>query len=37
MEGHSDKSTPAACSRPDCEGCDIQGELLCIHTPKDLI
>ena len=37
MDGHSDKSTAAACSRPDCEGCDIQGELLCIHTPKDLI
>ncbi len=37
MEELSDKTTAAACSRQDCEGCEIQGKLLCIHTPKDLI
>jgi len=34
---HPVKTTAAACSRQDCEGCEIQGKLLCIHTPKDLI
>lgn len=29
--------TSAACSRQDCEGCKIQGKLICVHTPKDLI
>ena len=37
MDEHSDKTTAAACSRQNCEGCEIQGKLLCIHTPKDLI
>ena len=37
MDEHSDKTTAAACSRQVCEGCEIQGNLLCIHTPKDLI
>lgn len=37
MDGHSDKKTAAACSRQDCESCEIQGKLLCIHTRKDLI
>lgn len=32
-----EKTTAAACSRQDCEGCEIQGKLLCIHTPKDLV
>jgi hypothetical protein len=35
--GRSDKTTAAACLRQDCEGCEIEGKLLCIHTPKDLI
>ncbi|UCC64785.1 MAG: hypothetical protein JSV36_07025 [Anaerolineae bacterium] len=34
-EGH--KSTAAACSRQTCEGCEIQGKLLCLHTTKDLL
>lgn len=33
----ANKTTAAACSRQTCEGCEIQGKLLCIHTPKDLI
>lgn len=37
MDERSDKTTAAACSRQDCGGCEIQGKLLCIHTPKDLI
>jgi len=32
-----EKTTAAACTRQDCEGCEIQGKLLCIHTPKDLV
>lgn len=36
MEKHVEKSSAAACSREDCEGCEIQGRLLCLHTPKDL-
>lgn len=30
------KTTAAACSRQTCEGCSIEGKLLCIHTPADL-
>jgi hypothetical protein len=30
------KTTAAACSRQTCEGCSIDGKLLCIHTPADL-
>ena len=30
------KTTAAACSRLTCEGCTIEGKLLCIHTPADL-
>jgi hypothetical protein len=37
MAERSNKTTAAACVRQDCEGCEIQGKLLCIHTPKDLI
>jgi len=37
MEKHSGKTTAAACSQIDCEGCEIEGKLLCLHTPKDLI
>jgi hypothetical protein len=37
MDKDSDKMTAAACSRQTCEGCEIQGKLLCIHTVKDLI
>ena len=29
--------TAAACVRPNCEGCEIRGQLLCIHTKKDLM
>ena len=35
MGQDSDKITAAGCSRQDCTGCEIQGKLLCIHTPKD--
>jgi hypothetical protein len=31
------KTTAAACSRQTCEGCEIEGKLLCIHTKADLI
>jgi hypothetical protein len=37
MDAPSDKRTAAACNRDECEGCEIQGRLLCIHTPHDLI
>ena len=30
------KTTAAAYSRLTCEGCSIEGKLLCIHTPADL-
>jgi len=29
--------TAAACVRTSCEGCEIQGKLLCIHTKRDLM
>ena len=29
--------TAAACMRATCKGCEIQGQLLCIHTPNDLM
>jgi hypothetical protein len=29
--------TAAACIRQSCEGCEIQSQLLCIHTKKDLV
>lgn len=32
----SDAACAAACVRQKCEGCEIQGNLLCLHTPKDL-
>jgi hypothetical protein len=32
-----EKMTAAACSQSECEGCEIQGKLLCVHKPKDLI
>ncbi len=31
------KSTAAACSSESCDGCEIEGKLLCVHTRKDLI
>jgi hypothetical protein len=37
MDKDSEKTTAAACSRQHCDGCEIQGKLLCIHTLKDLI
>ena len=37
MGENSHKTTAAACSRQTCAGCEIQGKLLCVHTPKDLI
>ena len=35
-KGYSNKTTAAACSRQTCDGCEIEGKLLCIHTKKDL-
>jgi hypothetical protein len=38
MEKLSGKDmTAAACSQSECEACEIQGKLLCVHQPKDLI
>lgn len=31
------KTTAAACARQDCQGCQIDGKLLCIHTGPDLL
>ena len=31
------KTTAAACARETCEGCEIQGDLICIHTRTDLM
>jgi hypothetical protein len=31
------KTSAAACSRQTCEGCEIQGKLMCVHTPRDLM
>jgi hypothetical protein len=31
------KTTAAACARDTCEGCEIEGRLLCIHTGRDLV
>jgi hypothetical protein len=31
------KTTAAACSRQTCEGCEVHGRLLCIHTREDLM
>ena len=35
MDKHSEKIIATACSQQSCEGCEIQGKLLCMHTPKD--
>jgi len=32
-----EKTKSAACSQSECDGCEIQGKLLCVHKPKDLI
>jgi len=32
-----DTHTAAACSRQTCDGCEIQGKLLCVHTLRDLV
>jgi len=37
MDKISEKTTAAACSQSQCEGCEIQGKLVCVHQPKDLI
>ena len=37
MDEISKKSTAAACSQFECDGCEIQGKLLCVHKPADLI
>jgi hypothetical protein len=38
MEKLSGKTmTATACSQSKCEECEIQGKLLCVHQPKDLI
>ena len=34
---HAIKTTAAACSRQTCEGCEVQGDLFCLHTPKVLL
>ena len=36
-EKPSDKTTAAACSRQTCEGCGVQGKLLCVYTAKDVM
>ena len=36
-EGNRIKKTAAACSRQSCDGCEIEGELLCIHKPADVV
>jgi len=33
----SDEPTAAACSRQTCDGCEIRGKLLCVHTPRDVV
>jgi hypothetical protein len=33
----SGKTAAAACSRETCDGCEIEGKLLCVHTPRDLL
>ncbi len=37
MSTSADKTTAAACCRQQCEGCDLEGKLLCLHTPWDLM
>jgi hypothetical protein len=37
MNAEADKKTAAACSRESCSGCPIEGKLLCLHTPRDLL
>ena len=37
VDGNSIKTTAAACSRQSCEGCEIQGKLLCVHKPVDVV
>jgi hypothetical protein len=37
MEMQKEKITAAACVRQECEGCEIEGKLLCLHTIKDLV
>ena len=36
IEERTSKTTAAACAHRSCEGCEIQGKLLCIHTPSDV-
>jgi hypothetical protein len=31
------KTTAAACQEENCTGCEIEGKLLCLHTPTDLV
>ncbi len=35
--GDATKTTAAACSRQSCQGCAVQGKLLCLHSTADLI
>ena len=37
MKNHPETTTAAACSQQDCNGREVEGKLLCLHTPKDLI
>ncbi len=33
----SHRKAAAACNRETCEGCEIEGRLLCVHTQRDLL
>jgi hypothetical protein len=37
MAARASEKTAAACSRETCSGCPIEGKLLCLHTPRDLL
>ena len=37
MMSEAVKATAAACSRHTCDGCEIEGRLLCVHTRRDLL
>jgi hypothetical protein len=36
LEAERGSRTAAACSRESCEGCPLEGRLLCLHTRRDL-
>jgi len=37
MNPRTSHQTAAACSRASCEGCPVEGKLLCVHTGRDLL